>query len=53
MIAERVGVDGGALQRTSWLVAKVDSAAVRDGLLSTIHSAKGQEWKHRSDIERC
>ena len=36
-IAERVGVDGEALQRTSWLVAKVDSAAVQDGFDLYLH----------------
>ena len=37
VIAERVGVDGEALQRTSWLVAKVDSAAVQDGFDLYLH----------------
>ena len=36
-IGDRVGVDGGALARTSRLVAKVDSAAVQDGFDLYIH----------------
>ena len=36
-LGDRVGVDGGALARTSRLVAKVDSAAVQDGFDLYIH----------------
>lgn len=36
-IAERTGADGGALARTSRLVAKVDSAAVQDGFELYLH----------------
>jgi uncharacterized protein len=37
LIAERVGLDGESLQRTSRLVAKVDSAAVQDGFDLYLH----------------
>jgi uncharacterized protein len=37
LIAERVGLDGEALERTSRLVAKVDSAAVQDGFELYLH----------------
>ncbi len=37
-VADRVGVDGDALARTSRLVAKVDSAAVQDGFELYLHS---------------
>jgi hypothetical protein len=37
LLAERVGFDGEALQRTSRLVAKVDSAAVQDGFDLYLH----------------
>jgi uncharacterized protein len=37
-VADRVGLDGNALQRTSRLVAKVDSAAVQDGFDLYLHS---------------
>jgi hypothetical protein len=37
-VAERVGLDGAALGRTSRLVAKVDSAAVQDGFELYLHS---------------
>jgi hypothetical protein len=37
VIAERVGLDGAALARTSRLVAKVDSAAVQDGFDLYLH----------------
>lgn len=37
-IAERTGLDGEALARTSRLVAKVDSAAVQDGFALYLHS---------------
>jgi len=36
-IGERIGVDGGALARTSRLVAKVDSAALQDGFDLYLH----------------
>ena len=36
-IGERVGIDGGALAKTSRLVAKVDSAAVQDGFDLYLH----------------
>ncbi len=36
-VADRVGLDGNALQRTSRLVAKVDSAAVQDGFDLYLH----------------
>jgi hypothetical protein len=36
-IGERTGVDGGALARTSRLVAKVDSAALQDGFDLYLH----------------
>jgi uncharacterized protein len=36
-IGERVGFDGGALAKTSRLVAKVDSAAVQDGFQLYLH----------------
>jgi hypothetical protein len=36
-VAERVGLDGGALARASRLVAKVDSAAVQDGFDLYLH----------------
>jgi hypothetical protein len=36
-VANRVGLDGDALQRTSRLVAKVDSAAVQDGFDLYLH----------------
>jgi hypothetical protein len=36
-VAERVGVDGDALARTSKLVAKVDSAAIHDGFQLYLH----------------
>jgi hypothetical protein len=36
-IGDRVGFDGGALARTSRLVAKVDSAAVQDGFELYLH----------------
>ncbi|HTI02322.1 MAG TPA: DUF763 domain-containing protein [Acidisoma sp.] len=36
-VAERVGLDGGALGRASRLVAKVDSAAVQDGFGLYLH----------------
>jgi hypothetical protein len=36
-IGERVGFDGGAMARTSRLVAKVDSAAVQDGFALYLH----------------
>jgi hypothetical protein len=36
--AERVGLDGDALVRTSRLIAKVDSAAVQDGFELYLHS---------------
>jgi hypothetical protein len=36
-VGERVGLDGGALARTSRLVAKVDSAAVQDGFDLYLH----------------
>jgi uncharacterized protein len=36
-IAERVGLDGAALARTSRLIAKVDSAAVQDGFDLYLH----------------
>jgi hypothetical protein len=37
-IGDRVGLDGGALARTSRLVAKVDSAAVQDGFDLYLHA---------------
>lgn len=46
-IAERTGVDGVALARTSRLVAKVDSAAVQDGFDLYLHGffvTRGGEW---------
>jgi hypothetical protein len=36
-IGDRIGVDGGALARTSRLVAKVDSAALQDGFDLYLH----------------
>lgn len=36
-VAERIGLDGAALARTSRLVAKVDSAAVQDGFDLYLH----------------
>src|SRR4051794_11127190 len=36
-VGERVGLDGGALAKTSRLVAKVDSAAVQDGFDLYLH----------------
>src|SRR3981189_1243936 len=36
-LGERVGFDGQALTRASWLVAKVDSAAVQDGVDLYLH----------------
>ncbi len=36
-VGNRVGIDGGALARTSRLVAKVDSAAVQDGFDLYLH----------------
>src|SRR5687767_6968014 len=37
-VAERTGLDGHALARTSRLVAKIDSAAVQDGFELYLHS---------------
>lgn len=37
LIADRVGLDGDALQRTSRLVAKIDSAAIQDGFDLYLH----------------
>lgn len=37
-IADRIGIDGSSLARTSRLVAKVDSAAVQDGFDLYLHS---------------
>lgn len=46
-VAERTGLDGDALARTSRLVAKVDGAAVQDGYQIYLHSfivADDGEW---------
>ncbi|MEY2933903.1 MAG: hypothetical protein RL033_4652, partial [Pseudomonadota bacterium] len=46
-VAERTGLDGLALARTSRLVAKVDSAAVQDGFDLYLHGffvTRGGEW---------
>jgi hypothetical protein len=46
-VAERTGLDGGALARASRLVAKVDSAAVQDGFALYLHAfvvADGGAW---------
>jgi len=46
-VAERTGVDGGALARTSRLIAKVDSAAVQDGFQLYLHGffvTRRGEW---------
>jgi hypothetical protein len=47
LVGERTGLDGGALARTSRVVAKVDSAAVQDGFELYLHgfivTASG-EW---------
>jgi uncharacterized protein len=37
LIADRIGLDGNALQRTSRLVAKVDSTAIQDGFELYLH----------------
>lgn len=47
VVAERTGLDGDALARTSRLVAKVDSAAVQDGYQIYLHSfivADNGQW---------
>jgi hypothetical protein len=46
-VAERTGVDGDGLARTSRLVAKVDSAAVQDGFQLYLHGffvTRSGEW---------
>ncbi len=46
-VAERTGLDGGQLARTSRLVAKVDSAAVQDGFALYLHGfflARSGAW---------
>jgi hypothetical protein len=52
-VGERTGLDGGALARTSRLVAKVDSAAVQDGFDLYLHGSSSPTTANGPSFSRA